>query len=816
MPGDFEQGRSEMDRLIKWAASNYVGLQRNEADTRLHLIDKLLFDCLGWAREDCHTEEHFEGKYTDYSFLTPRRLVVEAKREGIYFELPAGFGRRVCKISTMAESDRGVDAAIRQAASYCQERSIPFGAICNGHQIVAILGSRLDGIPAMTGECLVFSSLEDMYADFRVLWDNLSRPAVLAYNLHATLGAESVQPPPEKLASRIADYPGIKNRNPFQTELKILGDLFIEDVVRAPELEQDFLEKCYCPSGALSQYSLISKQILQARYSILFEKELGGAALEPVHTKAGLADAFGSDVLAASLKRRAIVLLGDVGVGKSIFIRHLIKVAAREVFQNALSLYVDFGKEPALAEDLESFVLRRCAAQLASDHNIDIEENGFVRGVYHGELGRFSKGIYGQFVESNPEFYLQKEIEFLENKLADRAAHLRSSLEHISKARKRQIVVFLDNTDQRPTDFQDRVFLIGQSLAETWPVTVFISLRPETFYSSRMKGALAAYQPRVFTISPPRIDLVIAARLQFVLDQVRETGKFSGLPSGLSLQSESLMRYIEVLITSFQRSRELVEFIDNLSGGNTRRALDFLVSFVGSGHVNAEKILEIFETQGHYTIPVHEFMRAVIFGDFEHYDPSASPVGNLFDISLPNGREHFLVPNLLAFVERAGAAAASEGWVDPDKVHQFCQSLGFLPSQIEFAIRRSVRKGLLETTPKFSEGPSAAYRITSVGSYTYKELATQFSYLDAMVVDTPIVDREARSMIGDSRFIADRANRALVFLEYLDAQHAFLAAGPIAFDWVRCSDSVRSEAIYIAEIEAKKEAGRRVRPLKTT
>ncbi len=561
MPIDFEQGKSEIEKLVKWAATNYVGLQRNEADTRLHLIDKLLFDCLGWLREDCHSEEHYQGTFTDYVFLTPRKFVVEAKREGVYFELPAGFNRRVCKIATLVEADKAVDAAVKQAVGYCHERSIPLGAVCNGHQVIAFLGSRPDGIPTMEGDCLVFNSLEDMLGNFRDLWDNLSRPGVLAYNLHTTLRAESVQPPPEKLSSRIPDYPGFKNRNPFQTELKILGGLFIEDVVRAPELEEEFLERCYCPSGALSQYSLISKQILQARYSMLFEKELGGPSLQPALTKAGLDEGLGSDVLAASLKRRAIVLLGDVGVGKSIFIRHLIKVAAKEVFENALSLYVDFGKEPAIAEDLEGFVLRRCAAQLSSDHHTDIEEDGFVRGVYHGELARFKKGIYGRFATTNPDLFAEKEIEFLQGKLVDRAAHLRASLEHISKARKRQIVIFLDNIDQRPTEFQDRVFLIGQSLAETWPVAVFICLRPETFYSSRIKGVLAAYQPRVFTIAPPRIDLVITLRLQFVLEQIRESGHFSALPPGLSLHSDSLLKYVEVLITSFDKSRELVEFI---------------------------------------------------------------------------------------------------------------------------------------------------------------------------------------------------------------------------------------------------------------
>jgi hypothetical protein len=392
---DFEQGRAGMSALVDWARSNAAELRRNEADTRLHLIDQLLFDCLGWRREDCHAEEHLEGTYTDYSFLTPRKFVLEAKREGVYFDLPAGFAKQTCKIQSLVEGNAAIEAAVRQAMRYCQERSIPLGAICNGHQVVAFIGSRPDGVPPMDGTCLVFSSLEDMLRGFRLLWDNLSRPGILSYTLHSTLRGDVVQPPPEKLSSHLSEYPGFKNRNPFQTELRILGELFIEDVVRAPQLEKPFLENCYSQSGALSQYASISREILQARYSTLFERELAGPALEPASAKDRLAENFVDDVMAASLKRRAIVLLGDVGVGKSMFIRHLIKISASELFDNALALYIDFGKEPAIAGDLEGFVLRSCAAQLLGEHGIDIDDNGFVRGVYHGDLIRFRRGIWG-------------------------------------------------------------------------------------------------------------------------------------------------------------------------------------------------------------------------------------------------------------------------------------------------------------------------------------------------------------------------------------------------------------------------------------
>lgn len=70
---DFESAREKIDALVAWAAENVTDTSRNEATTRLHLIDRLLFECLGWDREDCVAEEHYEGQYTDYSLGVPSR-----------------------------------------------------------------------------------------------------------------------------------------------------------------------------------------------------------------------------------------------------------------------------------------------------------------------------------------------------------------------------------------------------------------------------------------------------------------------------------------------------------------------------------------------------------------------------------------------------------------------------------------------------------------------------------------------------------------------------------------------------------------------
>ncbi len=77
-------------------------------------------------------------------------------------------------------------------------------------------------------------------------------------------------------------------RNELQNYLKILGDLAIEDLVRRPENEEEFLEECFSESGALFQYAMVSKGILQSRYSALFQESIGKPTLSPATDRSGV------------------------------------------------------------------------------------------------------------------------------------------------------------------------------------------------------------------------------------------------------------------------------------------------------------------------------------------------------------------------------------------------------------------------------------------------------------------------------------------------------------------------------------------------
>jgi hypothetical protein len=780
---EFEDGKSKLEALIAWWTES--GSQsRNEATTRLHLIDELLTQVLCWPKQDITAEKSHGGAYADYVLGEPAtRLIVEAKREGVYFDLPAGVGPGTVRLPTIAEGNPAVGEAVKQVLRYCQDRGVPIAAVTNGHQLIVFVASRQDAVPPLSGRALVFDSLQAMRDSFQLLWDNVSRAGVELLTLHATLGAAVVETPPEKLSARIPSYPGYWTRNKISTELKTLGDLVLQDLVMAPELEPEFLARCYLSSNALSQYALVSKEILEARYSALESME---AEVSTVAARRGgkISGDLKLDVTAASLGRRPLILLGDVGVGKSMFIRHFVQIDAKDVMERSVVLSINFGGEPALATDLNEYVMDRFVDQLREVYHIDVESDKFVRGVYDHELQSFATGVQAPLAKTNQALYAEKEIALLERKLEKRDQHLQASLRYITRTMKRQVVVFLDNIDQRDFDFQEQVFLIGQSLAETWPATVFLSLRPETFYRSRTVGSLTAYQPRVFTVTPPSVGTVIQKRLEYCRELVNDSDhRRKIIPDALDAQAALLARYLGIVEDSFRRRSDLIEFVENLAGGNVRTALGFVDTFVGSGHVDTRKILEIEQTTGSYTVPLHEFVRAIVYGDYRYYDPSASPIANLFEISSPDSREHFLLPLLLAHIERTGEVGQQEGYVQAGPLMQFAQGLGFVPAQVEFAIRHATSRRLLQASPRDDEDTRRRFRITTVGAYTYKRLMGSFVYLDAVVVDTPVVDEDVGSRIDDCQEIEDRVKRSKIFVAYLDdCWEAFQGQGH-AFDW---------------------------------
>ena len=457
-----------------------------------------------------------DGQYADYEVGMPRSIIVEAKKSGAPFNFPP---QRTPKgllhsIADLLAADEQLASEIHQCQDYCLKRGVQYAVVCNGHQIAAFLASRTDGIAPLKGKAFVLNGEASLVTNFGILWQNLSPGAIAEHRLTYFLSSAVTAGIPRKLSTFLTEYPRFRYRSRLQEDLRTVADLLLEDLPNASSVEKKFYEQCYCESGALSNYAMASKEIISARYSALFDRTEQSPTVAEVRAKGGGHFARNDDVVAEALAKRPIVLIGDVGVGKTLFLRNLVLVRAEAEFKNALYLYFDLGSQGALEQDLNRFILTEMEKQLFERYGVDVQERNFVRAVYNLEIKRFRSGIWGDLYERDRPRYEEQLLKFLGEKLDDKPHHLQAAIRHISRGRSKTVICILDNADQRSFEVQQSAFLIAQNFAKEWDAIVFIAVRPQTFHYSKRSGALSAYPPKVFTISPPRPELLIRKRFR--------------------------------------------------------------------------------------------------------------------------------------------------------------------------------------------------------------------------------------------------------------------------------------------------------------
>jgi len=138
--------------------------QANEARTRIEVIDAVLA-AVGWPREDIEPEAPSgTGEYLDYEVWTHDLpwMVVEAKRSGVTFELPAAPKKGDSILRgigpLLSQGGPALKEAMKQAATYCNDRGIPLAAVTNGFQWLFFRGLSSKQRPWSAGVALTFAS----------------------------------------------------------------------------------------------------------------------------------------------------------------------------------------------------------------------------------------------------------------------------------------------------------------------------------------------------------------------------------------------------------------------------------------------------------------------------------------------------------------------------------------------------------------------------------------------------------------------------------------------------------------------------------
>jgi GTPase SAR1 family protein len=612
-PFELTEGQRVLEGIIKAFPSDSP--YWNEAQNRFQFVDRLLTECLGWARPDIEVEKSDDlGGRSDYLLGRPPKAVVEAKREAKVFDVPPiGIPTIVRKIQPLLRSSKTFEEAVRQVIPYCAIHGAQIAVICNGPQ-TAIFQAIIPGQSPLEGECYFFDGFDSYVNHFPLLWKLLSPEGITENRAYKDLSLHRNPRTPQKASTSIPEPYKHRYRNDFQENLRSLSSLLLEEIEDNPTLKSSFYQESYVPIEANNRHLLLSKNIIAARYKRVGEDGVVPSALEGATVINANGDLkFRDPTLAGTTGSRPIVVIGDVGVGKTSFFENLFQSLDNHDKSNTYFIHINLGIKASLSTDIKSYVLSEIPIVLKNNYAVDIDSAEFANAIYHKDLLDFDNSVKGALKSIDNTAYQRERIAFLTERIDRRDKHLQAALGHLARGRTKQIILVLDNADQRTFEVQQETFLIAQELAASRNLLVFVALRPSTFYLSKTKGALSAYQNKILTIAPPPADEVVQKRLIFAV-RVAEGKVAPAALSGIRLHIGSVVSFLNATLRSIRTNESIRQFLSNITGGNTRAVIELITGFFGSPNVDSKKIVRIEERTGNYKIPLHEFTKHALLG----------------------------------------------------------------------------------------------------------------------------------------------------------------------------------------------------------
>lgn len=738
-----------------------------EADTRSKFIDTVLLNCLGWSEADIRRELSKDGKRLDLLLSTTRPvLVIEAKKASVEFPILKGSSVSRYQIDTFMKVNPGARQNLLQVVEYCRRFSAPLAVLTNGRSYIVFLAVRTDGIPWEAGEAIVLANIFAEQANFADLYNRLSRDSIISGMLLTELLAHGIPIQAQSVVGTYADPNAVIPRNPIGLALEPLLVQVFSDVTR--EDSREVLEHCYVLPGETT----LRNEDFEA---LLLDKPPRFAdAVFDVCSRNSFERFQESikDYLGRARWAQTVFVIGGVGVGKTMFLRRYFTVVspADPASRGTCAFYIDFRKPGLDPKEIPTLIFGKLREQIldldgqevpgeASGVHYDFVSADGLRQVFWPHVQRFMKGPEGGLKDIDTCEFEKARIRCLSRLQEDDREFVKGVFRVLRERYHQRVCVVLDNADQCKPDYQEAIYVFSRTLEDVLQCLIIVALREEWYWHFGSSGGpLSAYHDVVYHIPAPRVRDVLARRLDYAIQLLEEYDvppAITPLSGGIVLEAKHLTQYLRCCRSAFFQDEETTVFYECLSNGSIRKGLDMFLGFLRSGHTHVDEYLKAFIQRGTYTIRFHQVFKPISRGQYAYYASNRSAVPNIFTpVTGVAGMQlsHFAPLYLLNYLSfHAGKTThAGRGFVPVAAADQFLRNLGMTGE-----VRRSVLTQLsslqliepdVKMVPTFEEW--AYVRITAFGLYLIRVLVTRFSYIEAVMLDTPLANLEIHKRIS--------------------------------------------------------------------
>lgn len=736
----------------------------NEADTRAKMIDPVFLECLGWDNnKDISREPHSNPGYVDYLFSIDGipHFVIEAKKGDDTFFIPQSFTGKYYRTSGALWSDKKIKNAIIQAQKYCILCGVHYGIVTNGQQYI-IFEAFKRGSDWRNGNCIIFSSIEDISSNFSTFWNILNKHCVKLGSLRRFVSQENNE---VKYIFRPIDRLHTKSstliRNNLSPLLTPITEHVFWDII--DEEQVDILKECYVYKR---QYQQAFQEINNYFDTVPeFAKKFG---VKDVFQTEGFAGSFQESYeklnklsREKSVRGSLILIMGGIGSGKTTFIHHYFSIMKPK---NTLWFYINF---------------------------FDVSEN-------ETEIEKFIINLAFEEFEKKYKKHFENELSLLKIDCVTQDIRELKALFSFLKLKGYSIALVLDNVDQHSyvnKNYQEQALLVAKRLTDALETITILSLREENFFKSVMGGVLDSFPAQCFHISSPNFEDLIRVRLEYSIKLLKNNGielkKIVKNHSILEASREITQTFLEIVENSLRSSRrigrEILMFIKEVSGGDMRTALSFFRTFLVSGNTDIEEMLtrhgnDLQRGLPGYEIPFHHVIKSVILEHSRLYQMSKSKILNVFDFnSTVGGSSHFTILRIMNYLKNrlSGCTQQGRGFVEIDSIINEGEKVGINRTIIDDALITLAAFGLIEFENQSKKGYEYAtyVRITNTGLYYIRYLIKKFVYLDLVWMDTPMVKEDIveklLKLVVETKpqklpqDVESRLLRTTIFIEYL-------------------------------------------------
>jgi len=781
---------AQVSQHAKEIRSRVAGLKvndANEASTRLKIIDDVIRQVLSWTVADIHPEERVsedgKTKFVDYIIRTANTaIVIEAKRIGIAFELDAVSDRRVQLTPGFVKGPMG--DAIIQARDYGRSKSIPFAVATNGYQWIIFPASRSDQVEFNKSSAIVFDSLDSaLGSELDYFLSLLSRDGVVDGCLERELlGRTEDQLQERRLRNTIQNY-ATRPPNPIYPliENEVL-DCFADTIVGRTK---EFLELCYVPTPDRTKFDSRIKMHLRRR-NALFDTHVP----RPLRPKdAGIVRRA---IEGAALNSRplALLVLGSVGSGKTTYLSYTRQVATDEFFAERKDqeyphwIYVDLRSVSGGERPIDA-IYSSIFDYIKSDDFFSSWDRA-IRSAYKDEIDSLRRGPLS-LVAASEEDFKKRLSDVVMNDYSAVKPYVDKLIKYASS--KKPIFLVIDNVDQFESEvFQGQVFADAISFASRFSVNLVLAMREGTFVKHRSNPTFDAFDFDPLSIEPPSITAVLSKRFMVLRKALEgKSGQFIA-ENGAKFDVDDLSIFADLVQESVLGS-EIGNRIEVLANKDVRLALRMTREFLERGYTEPGKAISLHRLDRKYVLPRHEAFRAILLGNQNVYSEAFSVIGNPFDSRLSRSSSQMLRMFVLAGLVRFGSDATAE-YIEGTTVRDVCRRLGYGDAAVTKVVEDLCRLRFCQTASHESPNFGSSFFATRLGGHIIRELIADFTFLEAMLMDTFISHDGLWSSLKDLshdigverdtvRRISLRVERIKMFWKNLSDQYYLLLSEAI-------------------------------------